>query len=155
MRPSHQKGGTVLKPRLPTAAHPAATEGAGLGSPEVQGGPCRCSLPCISPIIPPSLSRRRQPRSTLLWTRWWLKPRASPVCGCAETEKVASWGGDLLVTEAGGLLCRVMCESDYKVVNPLIFSRRKKEKKRTRERDRRASSLHPSSKVNITVASHR
>lgn len=45
----------------------------------------------------------------------------SPGRSCSKTERVTFWDGDLLVTEAGSLLCRIMYECYYKVVNPSIF----------------------------------
>lgn len=45
----------------------------------------------------------------------------SPGRSCSKTERVTFWDGDPLVTEAGSLLCRIMYECYYKVVNPSIF----------------------------------
>lgn len=53
---------------------------------------------------------------------WCLKPdMLSPGQGCPATERVAFWNGDLLITEAEGLFCRIICKHHYQVVNPSIF----------------------------------
>lgn len=45
----------------------------------------------------------------------------SPGGSFPKTKRVSFWDGDLPVTEAGSLLCRIMYECYYKVVNPSIF----------------------------------
>lgn len=96
------------------------------------------------------------PRSIFHWTGWCSKLGRFPKWWKPSRDREGGlWDGDL-VTEAGSLLCRIMYEGYYKVVNPSIFHGRKKG--RERETERGTESINPHThhtKANVTVPSHR